>query len=92
MAASSRGAAVDGIHPLKYSWDVWVSHRSVSAAPAPVKHSHGKKEDAKAIGTPGKEKESREDWEGGVVRLGGFSSVSRADCLFFAPFSLQRCR
>jgi hypothetical protein len=54
---------------LKYNWDVWFSHRSAGAGA-----KGGKKEEA--VKAAGKEKESREEWEGGVVRLGGFSSVS----------------
>ncbi|KAM0786487.1 hypothetical protein ACM66B_001945 [Microbotryomycetes sp. NB124-2] len=56
------------IHPLKYTWDVWVSHRSAN--------SKGNKKDETTAGTkPGKEKETREEWEGAVVKLGGFSSI-----------------
>lgn len=66
---AERGAGAESIHPLKYTWDVWFSHRSAGANGG----KNGKKEEA--IKT-GKEKESREEWEGGVVKLGGFSSVS----------------
>ncbi|KAK4049160.1 hypothetical protein OIV83_004321 [Microbotryomycetes sp. JL201] len=57
------------IHPLKFTWDVWVSHRSANS-------KGNKKEEATAVGAkPGKEKETREEWEGAVVKLGGFSSI-----------------
>ncbi|SCV70414.1 BQ2448_1808 [Microbotryum intermedium] len=80
------------IHPLKYTWDVWFSHRSggttagkntrkdAAAAAAAASAAASAAVAAEAAATtpvkPGKEKESREEWEGGVVRLGGFSSVS----------------
>ncbi|GAA5840000.1 hypothetical protein JCM11251_006584 [Rhodosporidiobolus azoricus] len=55
------------LHPLKYSWDVWFSQRMAG-------NKGNKKEEGKTA-TGQKEKESREDWEGGVVKLGGFSSI-----------------
>jgi hypothetical protein len=55
------------LHPLKYVWDVWFSQRMAG-------NKGGKKEEGKVVNGV-KEKESREDWEGGVVKLGGFSSV-----------------
>lgn len=55
------------IHPLQDTWNVWVSHRSVNGGKG------GKKDDQAKTA---KEKESREEWEGAVVKLGGFSSVS----------------
>lgn len=61
-------SAAAGLHPLKYTWDVWFSQRQGA--------TKGAKKDADGKGAAGqKEKESREDWEGGVVRLGGFSTV-----------------
>jgi len=57
----------DSIHPLKYTWDVWFSQRQAG--------TKSNKKDEKAGAPVQKEKESREDWEGGVVKLGGFSSV-----------------
>lgn len=60
--------ATQPIHPLKYTWDVFFSHRSGS-------QKANKKEEAKQNGTGGVQKE---EWEEGVVKLGGFSSVSRA--------------
>ncbi|KAI5474349.1 translation initiation factor eIF-4E [Pseudohyphozyma bogoriensis] len=56
------------VHPLKYTWDVYFSHRS-----AGQNKGQQKKEDQSV--KPGKEKESREEWEGAVVKLGGFSSI-----------------
>ncbi|GAA5983974.1 hypothetical protein JCM5350_001811 [Sporobolomyces pararoseus] len=53
------------IHPLKYTWDVFFSHRSGS-------QKANKKEEAKQNGTGGVQKE---EWEEGVVKLGGFSSI-----------------
>ncbi|SCZ87702.1 BZ3500_MvSof-1268-A1-R1_Chr2-2g05168 [Microbotryum saponariae] len=74
------------IHPLKYTWDVWFSHRSGGttagkntrkdgAAASAVTTAAAAAEAAATPVKPGKEKESREEWEGGVVRLGGFSSI-----------------
>ncbi|TNY20999.1 eukaryotic translation initiation factor 4E-4 [Rhodotorula diobovata] len=63
----SNGTADDSIHPLKYTWDVWFSQRQAG--------TKTNKKDDKAGVTVQKEKESREDWEGGVVKLGGFSSI-----------------
>ncbi|GAA5943513.1 hypothetical protein JCM3775_001380 [Rhodotorula graminis] len=57
----------DSIHPLKYTWDVWFSQRQAG--------TKSNKKDEKAGAPVQKEKESREDWEGGVVKLGGFSSI-----------------
>lgn len=59
------------IHPLKYTWDVFFSHRSGS-------QKANKKEEAKQNGTGGVQKE---EWEEGVVKLGGFSSIES-----FHPF------
>ncbi|GAA5987508.1 hypothetical protein JCM10908_001983 [Rhodotorula pacifica] len=57
-----------GLHPLKHNWDVWFSQRQGA--------TKGAKKDAEGKGAAGqKEKESREDWEGGVVKLGGFSTI-----------------
>ncbi|GAA5888531.1 hypothetical protein JCM6882_008987 [Rhodosporidiobolus microsporus] len=56
------------LHPLKYSWDVWFSQRMAG------NKVNKKDEQGKAVNGQ-KEKESREDWEGGVVKLGGFSSI-----------------
>ncbi|GAA6015860.1 hypothetical protein JCM10207_008821 [Rhodosporidiobolus poonsookiae] len=61
------GSAAESIHPLKYTWDVWFSQRTAG--------NKGGKKDDKANPSGHKEKESREDWEGGVVKLGGFSSI-----------------
>ncbi|GAA5895624.1 eukaryotic translation initiation factor 4E [Sporobolomyces salmoneus] len=55
----------NSIHPLKYTWDVFFSHRSGS-------QKANKKEEAKQNGTGGVQKE---EWEEGVVKLGGFSSI-----------------
>jgi hypothetical protein len=68
-ALTNNGATL-GIHPLKYSWDLSVSHRSSATIERKSNNTSAKKDDAS-----GKEKETREDWEGAVVRLGGFSSV-----------------
>ncbi|GAA5830060.1 hypothetical protein JCM3766R1_006753 [Sporobolomyces carnicolor] len=57
--------ATQPIHPLKYTWDVFFSHRSGS-------QKANKKEEAKQNGTGGVQKE---EWEEGVVKLGGFSSI-----------------
>ncbi|GAA6044650.1 hypothetical protein JCM8097_003128 [Rhodosporidiobolus ruineniae] len=65
------GNAANGsaeLHPLKHTWDVWFSQRT--AGNKNVK----KDEQGKAVNGE-KLKESREDWEGGVVKLGGFSSI-----------------
>lgn len=51
------------IHPLQHTWEVWFSNRVAGQKGA-------NKDDSK-------EKESREQWETGVVKLGFFSSVSR---------------
>lgn len=70
FAASSDGrnsSEASAIHPLQDTWNVWVSHRSVNGGKG------GKKDDQ---AKNSKEKESREEWEGAVVKLGGFSSVS----------------
>ncbi|GAA5873207.1 hypothetical protein JCM8547_006815 [Rhodosporidiobolus lusitaniae] len=60
-------AASGGLHPLKYTWDVWFSQRMAG--------NKGKKDEQGKSAGGQKEKESREDWEGGVVKLGGFSSI-----------------
>ncbi|GAA5984182.1 hypothetical protein JCM11641_005141 [Rhodosporidiobolus odoratus] len=65
-AAKSAPPAKTQLHPLKYSWDVWFSQRAAG--------TKNKKDETKA-GAGGKEKDSREDWQGGVVKLGGFSSI-----------------
>ncbi|GAA5956980.1 hypothetical protein JCM21900_006722 [Sporobolomyces salmonicolor] len=72
LALNSPPLNADGtqsIHPLKYTWDVWFSHRSGS--------NKGKKDEQGKTGQNGtvKEKESKEEWEEGVVKLGGFSSI-----------------
>ncbi|GAA5891144.1 hypothetical protein JCM5296_004907 [Sporobolomyces johnsonii] len=72
LALNSPPLNADGtqaIHPLKYTWDVWFSHRSGS--------NKGKKDEQGKAGQNGpvKEKESKEEWEEGVVKLGGFSSI-----------------
>ncbi|GAA5879817.1 hypothetical protein JCM16303_004191 [Sporobolomyces ruberrimus] len=59
------GTSNQSIHPLKYNWDVFFSHRSGS-------QKANKKEEAKQNGTGGVQKE---EWEEGVVKLGGFSSI-----------------
>ncbi|GAA5864997.1 hypothetical protein JCM3774_003933 [Rhodotorula dairenensis] len=65
---AAAAAAAGGLHPLKYTWDVWFSQRQGA--------TKGAKKDAEGKGAAGqKEKESREDWEGGVVKLGGFSTI-----------------
>ncbi|BGP41462.1 hypothetical protein JCM10449v2_005447 [Rhodotorula kratochvilovae] len=69
LGSSSNGAGEDAIHPLKYTWDVWFSQRQ------PGMKSNKKDETGKGAVPTVKEKESREDWEGGVVKLGGFSSI-----------------
>ncbi|GAA5826980.1 hypothetical protein JCM3770_005068, partial [Rhodotorula araucariae] len=66
---AANGASDESIHPLKYTWDVWFSQRQAGTK------SNKKDEQGKAAALAQKEKESREDWEGGVVKLGGFSSI-----------------
>ncbi|GAA5926958.1 eukaryotic translation initiation factor 4E [Sporobolomyces koalae] len=57
------------IHPLKYTWDVFFSHRSGS-------QKANKKEEAKnGGGQNGPGGVQKEEWEEGVVKLGGFSSI-----------------
>lgn len=68
------------IHPLKYTWDVFFSHRSGS-------QKNNKKEEAKANGTGGGVQ--KEEWEEGVVKLGGFSSVSLLIALSSLPLQLN---
>lgn len=58
----------DSIHPLFDTWNVWFSHRGAN--------SNGGKNNKREETITAGGKESREDWEGGVVKLGGFSSVS----------------
>lgn len=69
-SGGSNGVEATGLHPLKYTWDVWFSQRQGTGK--------GGKKDAEGKAASGqKEKESREDWEGAVVKLGGFSTVSQ---------------
>ncbi|KAK4046334.1 hypothetical protein OIO90_006592 [Microbotryomycetes sp. JL221] len=73
LLQSQTGTEPPEIHPLKHTWDVWVSHRGASNNKA---NSHKKEEGGTQPGQkPGKEKETREEWEGAVVKLGGFSSI-----------------
>ncbi|GAA5998427.1 eukaryotic translation initiation factor 4E [Rhodotorula paludigena] len=60
-------APEDAIHPLKYTWDVWFAQRQGG--------TKGGKKDEQGKTANNAQKESREDWEGGVVKLGGFSSI-----------------
>lgn len=66
----ARSGAGSNIHPLFNTWDVWFSHRNANSSNG----GGNKKRDDGAATAGGKE--SREEWEGGVVKLGGFSSVS----------------
>ena len=79
------GSASAGLHPLKYTWDVWFSQRQ-GAVKGAKKDGEGKT----AAGQ--KEKESREDWEGGVVKLGGFSTVSALACAAVLKSRADRAR
>lgn len=79
------GSASAGLHPLKYTWDVWFSQRQGAVK--------GAKKDGEGKSAAGqKEKESREDWEGGVVKLGGFSTVSALACAAVLKSRADRAR
>lgn len=67
-------APEDAIHPLKYTWDVWFAQRQGG--------TKGGKKDEQGKTANNAQKESREDWEGGVVKLGGFSSVRQSQPSF----------
>ncbi|BGP17733.1 hypothetical protein JCM10213_005314 [Rhodosporidiobolus nylandii] len=69
LGGSGSAGEASELHPLKFSWDVWFSQRAAGNKNNVKKDEQGKP----VIGQ--KEKESREDWEGGVVKLGGFSSI-----------------
>lgn len=79
---------MEGVHPLKYNWEAFVSHRTPGAI---ERKSNGRtstanKDDAGKNAVNGKEKEA--DWAEGVVRLGSFSSVSSTS-FFFSLFFLS---
>lgn len=82
----ARSGAGHNIHPLFNTWDVWFSHRNANSSNG----GGNKKRDDGAATAGGKE--SREEWEGGVVKLGGFSSVSFQCFLNVHLFPLPKVR
>lgn len=62
-------------HPLRCDWDVYFSHRSATSTTN--KNKKVSEDASKSITAAEKEKAARDEWSTSVVKLGGFSTVSK---------------